>query len=567
MRIWYFLDHSLHKFPNFEELDQVGSKDKVSDGFEDFVENKKKFSTTTEGFDLEVIKPGRPELEVDQDDDLRNSSSIFDHQESKFKNKWPLDQIIKNDRFNKWSMENEKDKRLNGSSIFNDRLGEVNDDESFENKFSPNFEDLFQNERPSIFEQPYKPFDDVIEPGRPSTFEQPYTPSDDVIEPGRPNHLHHQMTDHYGNKVTLGLGDLISNGRPPTILLGSSDDNDEEAEPELEPDHQGNKHHHDNNHHDQHHDHQHHHHDQHHDHHLENHHNKHHHHQGYGSENEQEVPIENGRPDVEEDLHLSNEEEEGDDPHPEESDYDDDSSENQDFHSYHTLHLLNNNQSDKPSKNESDSKHEKTEGTKKPKLPSYYPQLASHFDDTEDSELSRLRPNFTQTLQSTIIAKYPHYGQHHQTSTKNPPLKPTTKKPATTSTTSTTTGNSKRPIQITQTPAGMIRKKHQQMVQDSKSKVKNPNPIDRFSADILDPKPNLSKLFSNKTTSSNKTNSSNVKLPVSFNQGGSVVSIDEWKSILIEKLTNAISKVAASQGVDQTTSSQMKLPGKNNFKS
>ncbi len=77
-----------------------------------------------------------------------------------------------------------------------------------------------------------------------------------------------------------------------------------------------------------------------------------------------EVPIENGRPDVEEDLHLSNEEEEGDDPHPEESDYDDDSSENHDFHSYHTLHLLNNNQSDKPSKNESVSQHEKTEGQK-----------------------------------------------------------------------------------------------------------------------------------------------------------------------------------------------------------
>jgi ATP-dependent 26S proteasome regulatory subunit len=189
-----------------------------------------------------------------------------------------------------------------------------------------------------------------------------------------------------------------------------------------------------------------------------------------------------------------------------------------------------------------------------PTLPSYYPQLASHYDDNEDSELSRLRPNFTQTLQSTIIAKYPHYGQHHNhhSTTK----KTTTKKP---SSTTTTAGNNKQRPQA-QTPTEKLRKKHQQMVQESKSKVSGnnkPSMIDRFSADILDPNPKL-----NNKVSTNKTafNNSNVKLPNNFNQG-SVVSIDEWKSILIEKLTNAISKVAASQELEQTTSSHLKLPG------
>ena len=40
-----------------------------------------------------------------------------------------------------------------------------------------------------------------------------------------------------------------------------------------------------------------------------------------------------------------------------------------------------------------------------------------------------------------------------------------------------------------------------------------------------------------------------------------VVSIDEWKSILIEKLTTAISKVAASQGLQTHPESQKLLPG------
>jgi hypothetical protein len=101
--------------------------------------------------------------------------------------------------------------RLNASLIFNDRLGEIGDEE-----------DWPLNGRPQTFAD-----DDVIRPGRPPK------PHDDVIKPGRPGehlaHPHQHLLSHYGNKFNLGLEDLISNGRPPTILLGGTDE-DEESE-------------------------------------------------------------------------------------------------------------------------------------------------------------------------------------------------------------------------------------------------------------------------------------------------------------------------------------------------
>jgi hypothetical protein len=44
-------------------IKQFGASSQVSDGLDNFLKEKQKFSSsTTERFDLEVIKPGRPEV-------------------------------------------------------------------------------------------------------------------------------------------------------------------------------------------------------------------------------------------------------------------------------------------------------------------------------------------------------------------------------------------------------------------------------------------------------------------------------------------------------------------------
>ncbi len=179
-----------------------------------------------------------------------------------------------------------------------------------------------------------------------------------------------------------------------------------------------------------------------------------------------------------------------------------------------------------------------------PKRPSYFPQLASHYSDQqEDSELYRLRPNFTQTLQGV----YPHHNIVQST------RKPATSSRAPSTWPTTSWAISKRPSQSsTSTRPLPLTSAEQQMVLDSLPTLNMSKIIDRFSADILDPKPNVNKLLMNKNISGIgipnwNLNPSGQKL-TNTKEPENVVSIDEWKAILIDRLTSAISKVAASQG-------------------
>ncbi len=162
---------------------------------------------------------GRPTSEP-VEDNPRNNASIFEDRLGQVSEDdesglgfEDFIQNLTNDRINKnkrpmVDMKDESDKRLNGSSIFNDRLGDFNDDE----------------EEYGI--------DDVIQPGRPSL------DSDDVIQPGRPDNgdegeAEPEIDDqddggnhHYGS--ANGLEMEIENGRP------SMDDLEEENEPHPE---------------------------------------------------------------------------------------------------------------------------------------------------------------------------------------------------------------------------------------------------------------------------------------------------------------------------------------------
>ena len=177
-----------------------------------------------------------------------------------------------------------------------------------------------------------------------------------------------------------------------------------------------------------------------------------------------------------------------------------------------------------------------------PKRPSYFPQLASHYSDHhEDSELYGLKPNFTQTLQGV----YPHHNIVYSTrkpgtSSRSPSTRPTTSsqrpRPSQSSTSS-------RPQPLTSA--------EQQIALDSLPTLNMTKIIDRFSADILDPKPNVNKLSMNKNNTGIGIPNWNLNLSdqklTNPKEPGNVVSIDEWKAILIDRLTSAISKVAASQ--------------------
>ena len=145
---------------------------------------------------------GRPTDET-VEDNPRNNASIFenrlgqpsedDESEIGFED---FIQNLTNDRFNNNNkrpiidMNGERDKRLNGSSIFNDRLGDFDDEEYG--------------------------IDDVIQPGRPSL------DSDDVIQPGRPDEdeAEPEIDDqddsgnhHYGSSNEME----IENGRPSSM--------------------------------------------------------------------------------------------------------------------------------------------------------------------------------------------------------------------------------------------------------------------------------------------------------------------------------------------------------------
>ena len=55
---------------DFPELHQFGTSPKVSDGFEEFLKQTQMLApTTTESFALEVIRPGRPGDELDDEAD------------------------------------------------------------------------------------------------------------------------------------------------------------------------------------------------------------------------------------------------------------------------------------------------------------------------------------------------------------------------------------------------------------------------------------------------------------------------------------------------------------------
>jgi hypothetical protein len=63
--------------------------------------------------------------------------------------------------------------------------------------------------------------------------------------------------------------------------------------------------------------------------------------------------------------------------------------------------------------------------------------------------------------------------------------------------------------------------------------------IDRFSADILDPRPNKNKLVDKKVDkTSTKTPTGDKRPNVDIPNAGKVVSIDEWKAILVSTLLN-----------------------------
>ena len=445
---------------DFPELHQFGTSPKVSDGFEEFLKQTQKLApTTTESFALEVIRPGRPgdELE-DEADGERNHSFMTDDDDDYIDNlKWPFKNIIKNDRFGQPIATSPGNKRLNMSTIFNDRLGEIGDDYS---GYDPDWTE---------------------------------SSTSDVFHHKRPGNYLDPILDQDGNKVSLGLDDLISNGRPPTILLGTSEDDDDEEDEAVDLDLE-NRH--------QHHDHDHHHHD--HD----------HHHPGYGSENE---GIENGRQaiDVEEEDQF---------------DKVDLGEEVLDDHK------------------ENKTKNDKDKNKDRPKLPSYYPQLTSFYDSEQDSDLPNLRPNFTQTIQSVLASHYPDNGHSHQAHTTKRPI-----------TRRTTTTKSTKP---TSRPEADIPDEDQEKIQA----WNRTEAVDRFSADILDPNPNKSKLTDK---NGNKPPSAEKGSNAGQNNAGKVVSLDQWKAILVEKLTSAISKVAASQGlqVHPEVTSQKWMPGNGNLSS
>ena len=415
--------------------------------------NQKLAATTTESFLLEVIRPGRPGDEVDNEasgdrnhsfltDDDDNDGSDDDYDDFK----WPFKHIIKNDRFGQPIATNSGNKRLNMSTIFNDRLGEIGDDLA---GFDPDWTE---------------------------------TSTSDVFLPGRPGNFLDPILDQDGNKVSLGLDDLISNGRPPTILLGTSEDDEDEEDNDSADLDLDNRHHH--------HDHDHHHHD---DHHL-----------GYGSQNED--GIENGRPQPHEDDELDRVDSGQDLP-------------------------------DEPK----DNKMKNDKGKDRPKLPSYYPQLASFDDEEPDSEVSNLRPNFTQTLQSVLASHYPHYGHSHNPQTTGVPT-PTTPTKATRPS-KTTMKPRPTPTRPTSRPEAAIPDEDE----EKKPGWNRTESLDRFSADILDPNPSKNKLTDKNGNKSPATEKGPNK---GQSNAGKVVSIDQWKAILVEKLTSAISKVAASQGLE-----------------
>jgi hypothetical protein len=163
---------------------------------------------------LMKLTPGRPTFETFEHNP-RNNASIFEDRlgQASEDDESGLGfedfiQNLTNDRLNNNNnkrpvvdMNGENDKRLNGSSIFNDRLGDF-DDEEFG-------------------------IDDVIQPGRPSL------DSDDVIQPGRPDEgeAEPEIEDeddggnhHYGSANMME----IENGRP------SMDELEEENEPHPE---------------------------------------------------------------------------------------------------------------------------------------------------------------------------------------------------------------------------------------------------------------------------------------------------------------------------------------------
>ena len=397
------------------------------------------------------------------------------------------------------------------TSVFNDRLGDIAevDDEAadyYENKLSSGIEDLIKHRRP------HPTYDDVIQPGRPEKVPQGHGHVHTHVHGHKEEngHGHEYVNDHKhghnGNKFSLE--DLIANGRPPTILLGNEEDDNENAEPETTGDHD---------------------------------------HTHYGFHSYEHVPVENGRPPLYEDLEDSAE----DSPVPEDHSYDSDyldtllptkatSIDTHDFHSYHTLQLLYN----KNKKNESATMPDESSEKDKIKLPGYFPQLATSHLDNHDSELSALKPNFTQTLQSSLVTMYPHNVYHnyeenkyYKTTTKRPPY--FHKRLNRTSTPAPTRPHSHIPTDS----ASIYHHKETELTESNLT-----DPIDRFSADILDPNPNFNKLL----TKNNPMYSSNhpkYEQPVKQeNKTDNVVSIDEWKAILIEKLTSAISKVAESQG-------------------
>ena len=406
---------------------------------------------------------GRPVAEDDEEpDSVKNVSSMHGDEY----NNWPVEQIIQNDRFDAPIEAVEDDsRRFNVSTIFNDRLGEIDDEQdwlvntSTDDVIKPGRTSIYEEEvdeedlptngairpgrpsmydtgdtienvikpgRPSMYDHDDQHADDIIKPGRPSMYGEDDQSVDDLIKPGRPESYHHQMLDPDGNKVSLGLDDLISNGRPPTILLGTSDYEDDDI---------GNSGGHD--------------------------HFNHHDHHGYITHTD------NVEPDLDQD--------DQDEPDPPEG-Y------NHGFHTYHTINLLYKNKTSTIHDSNDESKKDQT--TSKPKLPSYYPQLASHYDEAEDSELTKLRPNFTQTLQSFIASKYPHYGQHHHLQDNKRPS--STKRPMTNKRTTTT----RKPTTGATRPTSM-------------HTYKPTSEVDRFGADILDPKPGKNNLSGKKPSASN----------------------------------------------------------------
>ena len=92
---------------------------------------------------------GRPVAEDDEEpDSVKNVSSMHGDEY----NKWPVEQIIQNDRFDAPIEAVEDDsRRFNVSTIFNDRLGEIDDEQDWLVNTSA---------------------DEVIKPGRPSIYEE-----------------------------------------------------------------------------------------------------------------------------------------------------------------------------------------------------------------------------------------------------------------------------------------------------------------------------------------------------------------------------------------------------------